>query len=58
MEDSQIIIQNKKVKCQAIGVRFISGIASRYDDNYPAELEGYISGLVFFLIFFFFSSFF
>jgi hypothetical protein len=23
----------------------VSGIASRYDDTYPSELEGYISGL-------------
>jgi hypothetical protein len=34
----------KVVSCPARGVRFISGIASRYEDNYPIELEGHISG--------------
>jgi hypothetical protein len=42
---AETILQSKTVKCQARGVRFVSGIASRYDDTYPSELEGYISGL-------------
>ena len=44
MESNQVKLQNKKVKCEAVGVRFISGIASRYDDTYPVELNGYITG--------------
>lgn len=39
------IIESLVIKIPARGVRFISGIASRYDDNYPLELQGYITGI-------------
>lgn len=51
MENNEIIFDYKIVKCEAIGIRFISGIASCYDDTYPSELQGYISGKINLFIF-------
>lgn len=49
-ECEQLVQQRDFVRMEPIGIRFVTGIASSYDDDFPPELDGVLEPEEFMLV--------